>query len=97
MTPVRLLRAAQADIRRGAGFYDEQAVGLGSEFVAEVGHALGLLEDHPELGAALRRGARKILVRRFPYLIIYRLSSDGVLILAVGHQRRHPDFWLKRL
>lgn len=97
MTPVRLLRAAQADIRRGAGFYEEQAAGLGPEFVAEVEHALGILHDHPELGVLLKRGARRLLVRRFPYLIIYRVVSDGVLVLAVGHQRRHPDFWLKRL
>lgn len=97
MTPVTLLRPAQQDIRSGARFYEGQARGLGLEFVAEVGRSLKRLEQYPELGAPLRKGARKLLVRRFPYLIIYRVEQARVLVLAVGHQRRHPDFWLKRL
>lgn len=97
MTRVTLLRAAQADIRTGARFYEGQARGLGTEFVAEVDRSLARLREYPEIGAPLRRGARKLLVRRFPYLVIYRVELEGVLVLAVGHQRRHPDFWLERL
>lgn len=97
MTAVTLLRAAQVDIRTGARFYEEQAPGLGLEFVAEVERSIERLREYPEIGAPLRRGARKLLVRRFPYLVIYRVEQERVLVLAVGHQRRHPDFWLRRL
>lgn len=97
MTRVALLRAAQADIRTGARFYQGQAPGLGAEFVAEVQRSLDRLREYPEIGAPLRRGARRLLVRRFPYLVIYRVEPTRVLVLAVGHQRRHPDFWLERL
>jgi len=96
VTPVVLLRAAQADLRRAARFYEEESTGLGVDFLAEVGHAFTYLEENPNLGAPLRRGARKLLVRRFPYLIIYRSEAEHVLVLAIGHQRRHPDFWLGR-
>lgn len=44
----------------------------------------------------MRRGARKLLVRSFPYLVIYRALPEHVLVLAIAHQRRHPDFWLGR-
>lgn len=97
MTPVTLLRAAQLDVRSGAQYYEAQAPGLGVEFVGEVERSLGRLGIHPELGAPLRRGARKLLVRRFPYLVIYQVEQAQVLVLAVGHQRRHPDFWQRRL
>lgn len=97
MRPVALLRAAQDDIRRAARFYEDRADGLGAEFIAEVEHALDLLTQNPQLGTVLRRGARRLLVRRFPYLVIYREETARVLVLAVGHQRRHPDFWLNRL
>jgi plasmid stabilization system protein ParE len=94
--PIALLRAVQGDLRRAARFYENETPGLGRDFVAEVGHAFSLLEQNPEIGVQLRRGARRLLVRRFPYLIIYRNDSDRVLVLAIGHQRRHPDFWLGR-
>jgi toxin ParE1/3/4 len=87
---------AQADIRRAALFYEGEARSLGTEFTAEVEHALSRVADSPDIGSPMRRGARKLLVRRFPYSIIYRVLSDHVLVLAVGHHRRHPDFWLGR-
>jgi toxin ParE1/3/4 len=96
VTPLVLLRAAQADLRRAARFYEGEAQGLGVEFLAEVQRAFAHLEKNPELGASLRRGARKLLVRPFPFLIIYRTEVERTLVLAVGHQRRHPDFWLQR-
>ncbi len=96
MTHVRLLRAAQGDIRRAARYYERQARHLGVEFTVEIEHALSRLADNPEIGAPIQSGARKLLVRRFPYLVIYRMLSDQVLVLAVGHQRRHPDFWIDR-
>ena len=96
MTRVAFLRAAQRDVRRAAKFYAEQSAPLGAEFMAEVDHASELLSRYPEAGAPMPRGARKLLLRRFPYIVIYRFEPERVLVLAVGHQRRHPDFWLER-
>jgi toxin ParE1/3/4 len=96
VTRLVLLRAAQADIRKAALFYKRQARHLGTEFTAEVEYALSRVAENPEIGSPMRRGARKLLVRRFPYLVIYRVLPDHVLVLAIGHQRRHPDFWLDR-
>jgi plasmid stabilization system protein ParE len=96
VTPVSILRAAQADVRRAARFYAGEAPGLGAEFIAEIGRAFDRLAQHPEIGAPLRQGARKLLLRRFPFLVIYRVEPAQVLVLAIGHQRRHPDFWLGR-
>jgi plasmid stabilization system protein ParE len=93
---VIVLRAAQADLRRAAQFYEAEAVGLGSEFLGEVEQAYQLLSAHPEVGSGLRRGARRLLIRRFPFALIYRVEPERVVILAAGHQRRHPDFWLGR-
>jgi plasmid stabilization system protein ParE len=96
VTRLVLLRAAQADVRRAALFYKREAGHLGAEFTGEVEHALAQIAANPDIGSPMRRGARKLLVRRFPYLVIYRVLPDHVLVLAVGHQRRHPDFWLGR-
>jgi plasmid stabilization system protein ParE len=96
LTPVVLLRGAQADLPRAARFYEEETAGLGANFLVEAGRPFALLEENPEIGAPLPRGARKLLLHRFPYLVIYRTEAERVLVLAVGHQRRHPDFWLGR-
>jgi len=96
MTTVGYLRAAQADVRRAARFYAKESRTLAAEFVLEVDRSAARLVEYPEVGVPTRRGARKLLRRRFPYLMIYRVDPERVVILAVGHQRRHPDFWLSR-
>lgn len=62
----------------------------------EVERVFARLGENPEIGPPARHNARKLLVRRFPYVVIYRVEAKRVLVLAVGHQRRHPDFWLDR-
>jgi plasmid stabilization system protein ParE len=93
---VSLLSAAEDDIRRAASFYAEQAPGLGNELLTEVQRAFARLGEAPELGTPLPGGARRLLLRRFLYSVIYRILPERVLVLALGHQRRHPGFWLRR-
>jgi hypothetical protein len=40
---------------------------------------------------------RRCLLNRFPYAIYYGVAEDGVVVIAVSHLRRKPDYWLERL
>jgi len=40
--------------------------------------------------------ARKCALRRFPFSIFYRASTNEILVLAVAHAKRHPDYWHAR-
>jgi plasmid stabilization system protein ParE len=40
---------------------------------------------------------RKVLLRRFPYLLIYRVLDDRVQVVAVAHGHRRPGYWRDRL
>ena len=38
-----------------------------------------------------RAGTRELVITKYPYTIIYRLTADKVRIVAVTHQsRKHP-------
>jgi hypothetical protein len=36
-------------------------------------------------------------MRRFPYVLIYRIEPKRVLIVAVAHQHQEPGYWTKRV
>ena len=97
MTEVTLLSAATLDLRRAVEFYSRERPGLGAEFLREFENTSEVLASHPEIGIPIRGGARKLFLKRFPYILVYRVEPTQVLILAVAHQRRHPDVWLGRL
>ena len=40
---------------------------------------------------------RRAVVRRFPFVVVYRVERDGLLIAAITHTSREPGYWLDRL
>ena len=79
-----------------AFFYEAESAELGFEFLDDVQRAIDSLREHPKLGQAVGRSLRRALLRRFPFSLIYSEEADGILVVAVAHQRRHPDYWRRR-
>jgi plasmid stabilization system protein ParE len=88
---------ALQDLREAASFYSEKAgAALAQAVIAEFEHAVDLLLQFPGLGAAWRHGKRRVLMRRFPYSVIYSVEGDEIRILAVAHHSRRPGYWRAR-
>jgi hypothetical protein len=37
------------------------------------------------------------LVKRHPYLVVYALRGDEIIVLAIAHTSREPGYWRERL
>lgn len=92
---------ADAELTEAARWYEEQRIGLGTEFVAEVDSAISRIEANPRTGAPVpgveAGDIRRIFVRRFPYQVVYIELADRVQVLAVAHDRRKPRYWVGRI
>jgi hypothetical protein len=40
---------------------------------------------------------RRCLTQQFPFGVIYQVLTDRILIVAVAHLNRKPDYWLNRV
>ena len=89
-------KEAEEDILSAYEWYEERQVGLGSDFVEEVGSKLQEIEEHPSLYMEVMDGVRRALCNRFPYSIYFISKEMDVVIIAVLHQRRNPVAWQKR-
>ena len=78
-------------------FYEAAIAGLGDDFLDDIQHAIDAVRDRPELGEKIRYGFRRALVRRFPFSIVYAMESGQIVVVAVAHQRRSPDYWKGRI
>ncbi|HEU0078880.1 MAG TPA: type II toxin-antitoxin system RelE/ParE family toxin [Longimicrobiaceae bacterium] len=97
MKPVGFTEEAEADAREASAFYAGRSPGLEGEFTAELDRVLALLAENPEIGVPVSGGLRRLLLRRFPYYLLYRVEEDVILVLAVGHHSRRPGYWRDRL
>jgi plasmid stabilization system protein ParE len=88
--------AAAADVEEAYLWYKRQRAGLGEEFLAAVETALVDIVAHPTTYPMIHRDARRVLLRRFPYAIFYRVYGEVVVVLACMHGRRDPSRWKAR-
>jgi len=91
------MAAARRELRRAVKRYNGEAAGLGDELITEVERSLEEVVEYPDAGSPHLADTRRVLTRRFPYSIIYQARRNEIVVIAVAHQRRRPDFWLHRL
>ena len=97
MISLRYHEAAEDELLNEIGYLELQAHGLGRRLYAEVRRAERLISQFPESAPEIRPSIRKHLLQKFRYSLIYSRENDGVLILAVAHQSRRPEYWVDRV
>ena len=81
---------AAADVRAAFEWYEGQREGLGEEFLVALSNAEEAARSNPLSYGVIRRDARRVMLRRFPYQLIYRIVADVIVVVACFHGRRSP-------
>ena len=79
---------AATDVINAFEWYEAQRSGLGSEFIAALNRTFELLQQMPGAGPEVHAGIRRLLLKRFPYAIYYRIEGSIVEVRGCLHQRR---------
>src|SRR5438067_194414 len=96
MTGFRFLPPAEEEMIGESLFYQSVSRELGRDFLDDVQRVIDLPLEQPKLGRPVGHRLRRALLSRFPFSLIYAEESDTILIVAVAHHRRRPDYWRKR-
>lgn len=70
---VTITALAENDVLDAASFYSEKGLELPFALFDDLNHAYQLISENPDLGSLTERGNRKVLLRRFPNAVIYRV------------------------
>jgi len=87
---------AEFDIQDAFEWYEQSSTGLGSEFVRAVDGCFALIGRNPLAYVKVYQQVRRILIRRFPYAVMYVVEEDVITIIACFHVKRDPKQWQKR-
>jgi len=90
--------SVQRDVDGAADYYSDKSASLGDEFWDDLQERLREIRENPNrFGFHVQRlGLRRARLRGFPYIVIYHVSSRGVKITCVKHNKQHPRFGLSR-
>ncbi len=87
---------AAQELLDAQAWYEAQVPGLGFEFARIADAAIVSALRNPLGYQCIEGEFRRILLRRFPYMLIYLPSQNELLVVSCFHQRRDPGSWFSK-
>jgi plasmid stabilization system protein ParE len=96
----RIHGLAEDELTSAASWYESKQAGLGESLLDLVDNIVdricsGSLPSSPIPGVAAK-GARRVLLRRFPYSIVFYERREEIMIVAFAHSSQRPGYWRSR-
>ena len=97
MKQARFVAAARAEFLAEVAYYNRATSEQGARFAAAVEEAIARALSFPLSGSPLEPNLRRVVVRNFPFSVVYRPDADGILVFAVARHSRRPGYWRSRV
>ena len=97
----RVLSSARQELVLATEHYLNNNREVAADFVDRVETAFAEIGTDPWRFPRLEtvstdREIRRVLLSRFPYLVVYEIYNEEPCVLALAHASRRPDYWLER-
>jgi len=90
-----LLPPADVELEEAVIYYNDQMSGLGDQFYQNFLTVTHYIAQAPEAWRKVGQHTRRINIKRFPYLVLYVVDGEDILITCIAHQHRNPTYYLK--
>lgn len=85
------------DVREATAYYEQQRPGLGVHFLTELDKAIARIARAPLAFPVVEGEVRRSIIKRFPYVVLYRLlEPDTLRVLVIRHHKRDPQIGVGR-
>jgi plasmid stabilization system protein ParE len=91
--------AVQGDFNAALDYYEgEGGPHLADRFEAEFRTCIASINAGPRQFPPYRKSPvfRRVRLKSFPFLIVYREKTDVIRVTLLKHERRHPQFGMTR-
>jgi len=94
---IKILDSAQRDLLDGYRFYENREIGLGNYFLDSLYSDIDSLQLYAGIHGIHFGRFHRMLSKRFPFAIYYRIEGDKAVVYAILDCRRRPAWTRKRL
>ena len=95
---IELDDAAESEFYDIVDYYKQFDQELSYDFIQEFEDTVQRLIKFPKAGHPYLHQTKRTFLNRFPYAIVYKVYGDElIMVFAIMHMKRKPDYWEKRL
>jgi hypothetical protein len=92
---IEILDQAEQDLLEGFNFYEDQENGLGAYFLTNLFSDIESLRLYGAIHPRPYKNYHRLLSKRFPFAVFYKIKDETVFIRAVLDCRRDPS-WIRQ-
>jgi plasmid stabilization system protein ParE len=93
---LKLHPLAENDLKIALNYYFEISPKLEKRFLSHVDKQFNNILNSPNLYQYETETSQKVIMSKFPYIIIYEQYEDIIMVLAIFHTKQNPTKLLER-
>mgnify|MGYP002402846407 CR=1 FL=1 len=94
---VRFHPAALDEAEAATDWYRQRSIRAAEMFLDELDDAIHRIQNDAVQFPEHLFGTRRMVLRRFPYLVVFRVTTAAVEVIAIAHGYRRPGYWRDRV
>ena len=87
-------RRVREEAREAIDYYEAERPGLGDHLWQELQISIRWISSNPTVPRLRPGDYRRVNLHAFPYYIAYAIRGEFVVLLAIGHAARRPEYWM---
>jgi len=72
-------------------YYEDKRTGLGEEFLEHLDIYFDRITNSPKHFPQKRKPYREAFIKRFPFLVIYEISKERIIVYSVFNTWQNPE------
>ncbi|MCB9034582.1 MAG: type II toxin-antitoxin system RelE/ParE family toxin [Chitinophagales bacterium] len=90
MYKLEIEEQAREDLKDAMFWYEEQLENLGVQLLQEVRKSIQFIVENPKHFRKIAKEYRQTKINIFPYVIVYELINNKIVIFRIFHTSRNP-------
>ena len=95
--PLEFHPGAEEEYLTSLDWYRGRSLKTAASFEKEFQRAITIIEKAPERWPGYFLQCRRYILHQFPFSVVYRIYPSQILVVAVAHAHRRPEYWKGRI
>lgn len=88
---LELRKRAINQMQKSYDYYESKSLGLGERFLLTVEEYFEIIKNNPKQFQVKREEIREAYLQKFPFIIVYQIIKDTIIVYSVFHTSRNPS------
>ena len=88
---LELRKRAIKQMQKSYDYYESKSLGLGERFLLTVEEYFEIIKNNPKQFQVKREEIREAYLQKFPFIIVYQIIKDTIIVYSVFHTSRNPS------